>query len=453
MSTQVFTLLLGDILNALLAFYVAFSLRFGEMPVMDRLFGADGTRMLIFVIVLLFVSFLFELYDLDRNLKRREVLARLPLVFVMAFFILSSLYFIIPSLLIGRGLLFIAIGLFTILQLFWHIVHRSRFDQMKFSNKVLVLGTGELASQIGKLITTTSSNFALAGYLGSQSETVNVPSDDILHNGRKLLETAETEKAQKIIVSVSERRGGLPIQELLECKFSGIEVVDAPTFYEQLTGKILLENITAGWFVFSGGFRRTRFLRTFKKIVDKLIAVSILTATLPLIILIALLTKITSPGPVLYRQVRVGEREKLFVLYKFRTMRRDAEDSTGAVWARENDPRVTMLGGFLRKTRLDEIPQLYNVLKGDMSFIGPRPERPEFIEELKRIIPFYSERHFVKPGLTGWAQVKYPYGASVEDAIEKLRYDLYYIKNMSWHLDILIILETIKVVMIGKGGR
>jgi exopolysaccharide biosynthesis polyprenyl glycosylphosphotransferase len=218
-------------------------------------------------------------------------------------------------------------------------------------------------------------------------------------------------------------------------------------------GKILLESITGGWFVFSGGFKRSLFLRLFKKIADKVLAIMLLALTLPLSMVIALLIKISSPGPVLFRQVRVGEREKHFVLYKYRTMRADAEEKTGAVWAEKNDPRVTGLGGILRKTRLDEIPQLYNVLKGDMCFIGPRPERPEFVEKLKQVIPFYSQRHFIKPGLTGWAQVKYPYGASVEDAIEKLRYDLYYIKNMSVNLEILIILETIKVVLFSRGGR
>jgi sugar transferase (PEP-CTERM system associated) len=453
MSTPVFTLIMGDVLNALFAFYIAFSLRFGEIPITHRFFGADGTRLLIFVVVLLFVSFLLELYDLEKNLGKRDIFARLPMVLAISFFILSALYYSMPVLFMGRGLLFIAIALFILLQLLWHIIHKSGFDRLKYSNKVLILGTGELACQIGKLISSSNSSYALAGYLGNQSEPATVSSDSIIGPARKVLETAETEKAQKIVVSVSERRGGLPLQELLECKFSGIDIVDAPSFYEQLTGKILLENITGGWFVFSKGFKRTLFLRLFKKIGDKVIAVTMLVAALPIIFLIALLIRISSPGPVLFRQVRVGEREKRFVLYKFRTMRTDAEDSTGAVWAQKNDPRVTALGGFLRKTRLDEIPQLYNVLKGDMCFIGPRPERPEFIEQLKQIIPFYSERHFVKPGLTGWAQVKYSYGASIDDAIEKLRYDLYYIKNMSVHLDILILLETVKVVLFGRGGR
>jgi sugar transferase (PEP-CTERM system associated) len=234
---------------------------------------------------------------------------------------------------------------------------------------------------------------------------------------------------------------------------NGIEVIDAPTFYEQLTGKLLIENITPSWFIFSEGFRITPLLIVSKRVCDILFSVMGLFLTLPLIPVIMLIIKADSPGPVFLRQVRVGEKEKKFVLYKFRTMCHDAETKTGAVWAQKDDPRVTRVGMFLRVSRLDEIPQLYNVLRGDMGFIGPRPERPEFVEKLKDIIPFYSNRHFVKPGITGWAQVKYPYGASVEDSIEKLRYDLYYIKNLSIILDMVIVLETIKVVLFRRGGR
>jgi len=239
----------------------------------------------------------------------------------------------------------------------------------------------------------------------------------------------------------------------MHCKFSGIDVFDAPTFYEQLTGKLLLENITPGWFVFSNGFKLTHTIRFCKKIIDKILATIGLIITFPLFPLIAVAVKISSPGPVFFKQVRTGLHEKQFLLYKFRTMRSDAEAGTGAVWAQDNDPRVTSIGKFLRKSRLDELPQLYNVLKGDMSFIGPRPERPEFVETLKQQIPYYSHRHFVKPGITGWAQIKYPYGASVEDAVEKLRYDLYYIKNLSITLDLLIFFETIKVILFSRGGR
>jgi exopolysaccharide biosynthesis polyprenyl glycosylphosphotransferase len=213
----------------------------------------------------------------------------------------------------------------------------------------------------------------------------------------------------------------------------------------------MLEQITPSWFIYSTGFNRPVIITTVKRLIDILLAVVGLVLSLPLLPLLAMAIKIDSPGPLLFSQLRVGNREDLFRLYKFRTMRQDAEAKSGAVWSQVNDPRITRFGAFMRKTRLDEIPQLYNVLVGQMSFVGPRPERPEFVEKLKEQIPYYSRRHFIKPGLTGWAQVRYPYGASVEDALEKLRYDLYYVKNLSFFLDTLIFFDTIKVVLFGRG--
>jgi sugar transferase (PEP-CTERM system associated) len=243
------------------------------------------------------------------------------------------------------------------------------------------------------------------------------------------------------------------MRDILGCKLSGIEIVDALSFYEQITGKLLVEKMHPSWFIFSNGSRVTPFTRFTKRVFDLFFATVGLILIAPVIPFIALAVKLDSPGPVFFRQMRVGKGEKNFVLYKFRTMCKDAEKGTGAVWARENDPRVTRIGKFLRTTRLDEVPQLFNVLRGDMSFVGPRPERPEFVSDLKEKIPYYSNRHYVKPGATGWAQVKYPYGASVEDAEEKLCYDLYYIKNFSLVLDFMIILETVKVVVFGRGAR
>jgi sugar transferase (PEP-CTERM system associated) len=280
-----------------------------------------------------------------------------------------------------------------------------------------------------------------------------VPYHNIISCEDGLCSAVKRVGAQKIVVSLSERRGVFPLQEVLSCKLRGIEVVDAPSFYEQITGKLLLENITPSWFIFSHGFRVTLALRLLKRMTDLFCAAIGLLLVLPFFPLIALVIRIDSPGPILFRQTRVGEGERLFNLFKFRSMRQDAESDTGAVWAKERDPRVTKVGEFLRKSRIDEIPQLFNVLRGDMSLVGPRPERPEFVKKLIEVIPYYSERHYVKPGVTGWAQVRYPYGASVEDAIEKLRYDLYYIKNISLPFDIMIILETVKVVLFRRGAR
>jgi sugar transferase (PEP-CTERM system associated) len=268
-----------------------------------------------------------------------------------------------------------------------------------------------------------------------------------------LLATARREKADIIVVALSERRGVLPLQDMMQCKLNGIEVLDAPTFYEIVQGKLVLEQMTPSWIIFSAGFRRTALVNVYKRCIDILLSIVGLLLSAPLFPFIALAIKLETPGPIFFTQIRVGSGEKPFLLYKFRSMGRDAEQKSGAVWAAKNDARVTRVGRFLRNSRIDEIPQLYNVLKGEMSFIGPRPERPEFVEMLKKDIYYYSKRHTIKPGLTGWAQVRYPYGATAEDAVEKLRYDLYYIKNLSMLLDSQIIFETVKVVLFGRGGR
>jgi len=321
------------------------------------------------------------------------------------------------------------------------------------AKRVLILGTGPIAKTMGRLFDTTRNNLALAGYVNCVNEPILVPQKNIVGNGDTLLSIALKEKAQQIVVSLTEKRGTFPVREVLDCKLKGINIVDGPSFYEQMTGKLLVENISPSWFIFSDGFRVTIFRRYLKRVCDVVAAFLGLILSLPFLFIVPVLIKLDSKGPVLLKQKRIGEGEKVFTLYKFRTMVDGAEKNTGPVWTQENDNRITRLGKFLRKSRLDEIPQLFNVLRGDMSFIGPRPERPFFVESLKKQIPFYSERHCVKPGITGWAQVRYEYGDSIEDAVEKLRYDLYYIKHLSFALDLLIILDTARVIFFGRGGR
>jgi sugar transferase (PEP-CTERM system associated) len=245
-------------------------------------------------------------------------------------------------------------------------------------------------------------------------------------------------------------RGTFPFNEILDCKLQGVRVEDWPTFYEKLTGKIVIKNLRPSWIIFADGFTRNNITEAIKRLIDVLLAILGLCFSFPLMIIISVLTKIDSAGPIFFRQERVGKNGKIFTLIKFRTMVADAEKHTGPVWAQNSDPRVTRLGKLLRRTGMDEIPQLFNVLKGDMSFVGPRPERPHFVAELQDKIPYYSQRLAVRPGVTGWAQVRYGYGATVEDAIEKLEYDLYYIKNMSTFLDFLIILSTMHKVIFAK---
>lgn len=446
-------LLGGDVLFSVTAVCAGMAVRYGQISVLKTLVPSDGVRLLLFALVTVFSSYFVELYNHEKNIGKREIFIRTGIALVISFFLLSSIYYLIPSVMFGRAVLMLSLILFGTLQFAWRSHYQTFINLPGLARRVLILGTGPLAQQIGGILSSSGHNYVLTGYVNCASEPVYVPPNAIVGTGEGLAETAKKERAHKIIISLSERREVFPFRDVLNCKFNGIEVVDAPSFYEQMTGKLLIENIVPSWFIFSSGFRITSYIRVSKRLFDIAFSIIGLLVAVPLFPMIALMIKLDSKGPVLFRQLRVGQGERDFVLYKFRTMRRDAERATGAVWAQENDPRVTGIGRFLRKSRLDELPQLYNVLRGDMAFVGPRPERPEFVAQLKRIIPYYSERHSVKPGVTGWAQVKYPYGASVEDAIEKLRYDLFYIKNISLFLDIAIIFETVKVVLFGRGGR
>jgi sugar transferase (PEP-CTERM system associated) len=453
MNSLLFLLLVGDFIGAIAALYIAFVIRFAHLPSWQNLQEMGLLRILIFVSIVLFSSFFAELYDQLRYVGIREVVARIIGSSIVAFFVLTSIYYFFPNIMYGRGFLVISLLIYSSIQLAWHSGCYVISSLPSFGMRVLILGTGPLAHQISTLIDMAKNNYIVAGYINCASEPIAVPIHKIMANDVSIYETAKRESVQKIVVSLSERRGVFPLQDVLNCKLSGVEVVDSPTFYEQLTGKLLIENITPSWFIFSHGFRVTYLFRIYKRAIDIISSMIGLILTLPLFPVLALLIKLESPGPVFFRQVRVGEREKEFVLYKFRSMGQDAESKTGAVWAEKNDPRVTRFGRFLRNSRLDELPQLINVFKGEMSLVGPRPERPEFVAKLKEIIPFFSERHFIKPGLTGWAQVRYSYGSSVEDAIEKLRYDLYYIKNISLAFDFMIAIETVKVVLFGRGSR
>ncbi len=317
------------------------------------------------------------------------------------------------------------------------------------ASKVMLLGNGQPGHKIRELIENSRGRYILSATLPFDT----VMAGDAEQNRDQLLRMATEAGAGTLVVSFPERRGIMPMQEILRCRLQGMTVVDAHSFYERATRKLYIENMRPSSIIFSSGFCLSPFRLFFKRAMDIVGSSLGLLLLSPLFPIIALAVRLDSPGPVFFRQIRVGLWGKPFKIIKFRTMRHDAEKETGAVWAVAKDPRVTQLGAFLRKTRLDEIPQLINVFIGEMSLIGPRPERPEFISNLEKSIPFYSEHHCVKPGVTGWAQVRYPYGASVEDALEKLRYDLYYIKNQSIRLELEIILRTILVIFTGSGAR
>lgn len=316
-----------------------------------------------------------------------------------------------------------------------------------------MIGTGDVAQEVERMVAASSGRYLLSGYIATPTDPVTVEKNRIVGKMDDIVLLCRQYKVHSIIMALTERRGNLAIHKLVSCKLMGVRIVDYPNFYESMTGKIPVEIINPSWLVQSSGFLITPFIRTMKRIFDIILSSLVLLITLPFFPIIVIMVKYKSPGPVFYFQQRVGKQGKDFTIYKFRSMGTDAESKEGVAWAKENDPRVTPFGHILRKTRIDELPQLVNVLKGEMSFIGPRPERPQFVEKICEVTPYYMERHAVKPGITGWAQVMYPYGASLGDSVEKLRYDLYYINNLSIFLELLIVFETIKIILFRRGSR
>jgi sugar transferase (PEP-CTERM system associated) len=393
-----------------------------------------------------------DLYDLTVVDSKLELLVRILQAAGAAAIALAIVSFLLPSLMIGRGIFLTSLGLTLVAVPAWRWTFNGFSRDGHLSERVLILGTGITARTLAQIISTQRDYaYRLVGFVddGGPSE---VRSHDVLGGFDDLARLVDSRRVDRIVVSLSDRRGRLPIDQLLRAKMSGVRVEDATTTYERLTGKILIDDLKPSWLVFSDGFCASRATREVKRMLDLALAVVGLIFAAPLMALAALAIRLESAGPILYWQERVGEHGRVFTLCKFRSMRTDAEGGT-PVWATARDHRITRVGRFIRLTRLDELPQLWSVLRGDMSFVGPRPERPYFVERLAAAIPFYMERHVVKPGLTGWAQVKYQYGSSVEDAMEKLRYDLYYVKHMSIVFDLTIVIDTVKVILSGKGAK
>ena len=297
------------------------------------------------------------------------------------------------------------------------------------------------------------SGYYISACVGKKSPGFSYPKDVTFSDDySNIPEITSHNKIEKIVVALNDRRGQTPIKELVNCKLAGIKIIPGLEFYEELTGKILVNNVNPDWLIYSEGFKKSKITLLTRRVMDFSVSLVGLILSLPITVISAIIIKLESRGSIFYSQERVGQAGKTFQIYKFRSMCCDAE-SNGPVWAGKNDCRITRFGAFIRKTRIDEIPQLWNILKGEMSFVGPRPERPYFVEQLKKKLPYYSLRHNVKPGLTGWAQISYPYGASEEDALRKLEYDLYYIKNLCFRMDVLIAIQTIKIILFQKGSR
>jgi len=351
---------------------------------------------------------------------------------------------------------FASLGVAWVLLVLVRSVARGLIDQDIFKQRVLVVGAGVNAALILSIRRREDQRgFKVIGCVPTPGEAIKVNPEQVLTEGGTLLQHATDHAVDEIVVAMDERRQQFPLKELLDCRMAGFTISEPITFLERETGKVHLNMLSPSWMIFGGGFRRDGIRQFSERAFDLLVSLILLVVSSPAVVLVALAIKLEDGwrAPIIYAQPRVGQDGKVFRVRKFRSMRTDAEKDGKARWASANDDRVTRVGSFIRKVRLDELPQLYNVLRGDMSFVGPRPERPEFVQHLGQSIPYYDERHSVKPGITGWAQLCYPYGASDQDAIEKLQYDLYYVKHHSLAFDLLILVQTAEVILFGKGAR
>jgi len=399
---------------------------------------------------------LYQLEQFRGQIGYTQILARVLVSLALVFTALMILYYAVPFFRLGRG---VTASAFLISLVLIVAIRRLFFLYMGAdltTTKVLVFGVGRNAASLlikdeGNLPT---SSYRIMGFISTPEQTRFVPEEQVVEMGSSLLDLAKKYDVNEIVIALDDRNENYPVQHLLDCKLAGISVTDPISFLEREQGKVNLSHLNPSWMVFSDGFRGSRIKSAVSRAFDVVSSLAILLVTAPILLLVAFLIALEGgfKEPVMYRQKRVGKNGKEFDLLKFRSMRVDAEQN-GAQWAGQNDARVTQVGKVIRKLRIDELPQIVNILKGDMRLVGPRPERPEFVEQLSQTIDYYQQRHSVKPGLAGWAQLKYPYGASEKDAYEKLQYDLYYIKNANPVMDFFILLQTLEVVIFSKGVR
>lgn len=412
-------------------------------------------KSLVLIFAYLVVFYHFDLYKPDVYRVNWNMVIKLLSATMVTSILVLCIYYVLPQFKIGRGILITNLVILPIIIVAWRMVFSKWFAFELPEKRVLIIGSSDLAKKVGTAIHTNANlGLKLVGFIDDDPAKLgkSIVNPGVIGGYGDISRLIDTEKVDKVIVSLADRRAKLPMSALLECKLKGVVVEEGTTFEERLNGKIPLDHLKPSWMVFSDGFKSLRSKKRIKRVIDIVCAGAGLVIAAPIMLVTTIIIKLTSRGPVIFRQIRMGEHGREFELYKFRSMRVDAEKN-GPVWAQANDNRVTRVGSVIRTLRIDELPQLVNVLRGDMSFVGPRPERPFFVEKLKEVIPYYEMRTVVKPGITGWAQIKYPYGASVEDAVEKLQFDIYYIKNMSPLLDLLIIFWTLKVVLTGSGAR
>lgn len=459
------TLFLGisEICLVAVAFVAAAVARLGSGDAIVLLSYPRGIlKLLVVSAAVVAFMYYFDLYESSVLGHQREVVTRLVQVLGTVYALLAVLYYLYPPVELGRGILQIGFVLVAILLCLWRKLFSIVNSRTQFAERTLLLGQGPLVEPLlrefesrpelgvrivsGELVGSNGNNRVHCSCALPGGRVGTMTGQDLSHALKRL-------RVNRIIVAMGDRRGTLPVELLLSLKSRGLYVQDGTDVYEAITGKVPIECVRLSGLLFSPGCHASRLFLIYKRFASVLVSILGLLFSLPLIPFIVLAIRLTSPGPILYWQRRIGRDGVVFHCYKFRTMRADAEADTGPTWARNDDPRITPVGTFLRKSRMDEIPQLWNVLRGDMCLVGPRPERPEFVDELSSKIPYYQLRQTIRPGITGWAQIRYKYGSSVEDMKEKLRYDLFYIKNMSAGLDLLIVFNTVKIILAGRGAR
>jgi sugar transferase (PEP-CTERM system associated) len=459
LPASVATLAFIEAMFCFLAVYAAMCLRFqvgvSQLPKLAEEFGPLWPRGVAFSVIVVTSLLAFGLYNSRQRTQLSAILARLMLALLTSSCAIAVLFYVIPTQHLYRGVAAIAVvlsvcGVLTSRLIFAHVA-----DEDIFKRRVLVYGTGYSADAITRLHRSTDNHtFAVVGFVQPQGEERIVPSERTLESDGDLCALCERFGVTEVVVAMDDRRRGFPIPELLDCRLAGVDVTELLTFLERETGRVHINVLNPSWMIFSQGFRRDPLRLFSSRSLDLFSSLAVLVVALPAMILTFFAIKMEDgwQAPALYRQARVGLGGRMFKVLKFRSMHQDAE-LNGAQWAQHADPRVTQVGAIIRKLRIDELPQVFNVLHGDMSFVGPRPERPEFVAQLVEKIPYYAQRHCVKPGITGWAQLCYPYGSSENDALEKLQYDLYYIKNNSLLFDLAILIQTAEVVLFGKGAR
>lgn len=448
-------LALVEFLVLFCAFYAAVALRFPYEQAPSELHQLLHLKALAFVAAIFICLVAVGLYARGMREGYIQVVIKLAVSYFLAFFLLAFLYYISPSWFVGRGVLLLSITLSFAFLLLVRYVYTNLVGTNLMNIRVLVIGTGSMAKQLEMLKRKSDwQGLTLVGFLHLKGDVDEVVGHKVLPLQGSVVQLVDDYAIDEIVVAVEEHRKNYPVDELIRCKMKGIRVTEICEFFEKRSGKLQINTLRPGRFIYIDGFDQDSVRITIKRCADISLSLLILLLTLPVYPLLILMIKKESgwKEPAFYSQLRVGQDEKQFMLYKFRSMVVDAEIN-GAQWASENDSRVTKVGEFMRKNRLDELPQLWNVLKGEMSFVGPRPERPEFVELLAEKIPYYRMRHRVKPGITGWAQICYPYGDDEIDAKEKLQFDLYYIKNYSIFLDLTILAQTAQVILWQKGAR